>query len=176
MPTNSKNTLAKEELNQKNKNNRLLSLVSLIAPFIMLPVVGIVAGHVALKEYGKDDADKTWKPLALAGTISGYVVLFVKINLIIMLGAFLSLKSYSYTNHYDMPCHHGMSYPYMMESQSEPYFEDYQMEIQPKTYEGYGMGSGMSMEGKKGTLPLEDGTLMFIDGIPMPPEVQSNSR
>lgn len=94
-----------------NRNNKFLSLVSLVTPFLLLPVVAIATGHVALKEYAKEGADQTWRPLALVGTISGYVVLFIKINLIFMVGSILMANATSHSMHdmrnqyyaYDMP-------------------------------------------------------------------------
>lgn len=148
MPTASKPSSRKkpaQDMTVPNRNNKFLSLVSLVTPFFMLPVVGIVSGHVALKEYSKENADQTWKPLALAGTIAGYVVLFVQINMVLIMGAFLSTQaSYNHYNHdmysYDMPMNNNDMY------QTMP------------------MGDTMMGESN---MMLPDGTITFVDGIPM---------
>lgn len=167
MPTVTKTTARKktaEDMTVPNRNNKFLSLLSLVTPFLLLPVVGIVSGHVALKEYNKEDADQTWKPLALAGTISGYVVLFVKINIIMIVGAFLSTQAnYShYTNDmysYDMPMHssnsHGKSFT------NTDSMDEYMM----------GGSTSGSMMGSGSGVISEDGTITFVDGVKLPAEM-----
>lgn len=172
MPTSNKSKLSEEEIQRKDKNNKVLSLVSLVSPFLMLPVVGIVTGHVALKEYSKENVDKTWKPLALAGTISGYVVLFIKINLMLAFGAFLMASGSHYANPYHHNPYYGMPIQYQMDE--APQVEEYQIPMNPDIRNG-NMGSGMGMGSGETTMPMEDGTLMFIDSIPMPAEGESYS-
>ena len=171
MPTTTKPSTRKkpaEDMTIPNRNNRFLSILSLIAPFIMLPVVGIVAGHVALKEYSKENSDQTWKPIALAGTISGYVVLFVKINIIMIVGAFLSTQAsyphHGYMNQYDMPM-------YEVSQQNTGMMDNNPMEE-------YVMGgdNSNSMMGEGSAYIAEDGTVTFVDGIQMPSESLLQSK
>ena len=89
------------DMTTPNRNNKILSLFSLIAPFLLLPVVAIVAGHVALKEYSKEGADQTWRPLALAGTIAGYAILFIQINVVLIMGS-VFMANTAHHSMYDM--------------------------------------------------------------------------
>lgn len=67
--------------NQQTKNNKILTLISFFGSFIE-PLVGIIAGHIALKEYKKEETgNQEWKPLALSGVIIGYVNLFIRIQI-----------------------------------------------------------------------------------------------
>lgn len=174
MPTATKTSTRKkpvEDMTIPNRNNRFLSLLSLVTPFLLMPVVAIVAGHVALKEYNKENADQTWKPLALAGTISGYIVLFIKINILMAIGASIASQAgYSHYNHdmysYDMPMHSSSDKAY------------------PQSNKGYANTDGMeeymmggngsnSMMGSGSAVISEDGTITFVDGIKMPAEMGS---
>jgi len=57
-----------------------LSLTGFIAAFIE-PIVAIVLGHVALRNY-KKETDQTWRGFATAGTILGYVGLVIRVKLV----------------------------------------------------------------------------------------------
>ena len=155
MPTARTTTRKKpvQDMTLPNRNNRFLSIVSLVTPFILMPIVGIITGHVALKEYSKEGADQTWKPLALAGTIAGYAVLFVKINIILFVGAVLSSYSGHHGYYNDMP---------MYISDNSGYASDYNGQIMEP------MSGGMMGGTINGSTGIdENGQIVFVDGVPL---------
>lgn len=112
------------DMSQDNRDNKALTLIAFIGSFIE-PLVGIIAGSVALKEYRKEGATQTWKPLALAGTIIGYVGLAIRIQIVIFFMAIMSQAghynhyndcNYNYNYGYGYNCVYPQPMPYMYDS------------------------------------------------------------
>lgn len=82
-----------------------LSLTGFITSFIE-PIIAIVLGHVALKNYKKEQ-DQTWKGFATASLILGYVGLVIRIKLAALFTILLILSAAAEKNDHDMENHWG---------------------------------------------------------------------
>lgn len=141
----------------KETSTQVLSLTALITPFLLLPIVGIVTGHVALKEYRNTNIDKSWRPLAIVGLIISYIVLVFKIMGIMfftglmLLGAMFSSTTYNTGHHGPPPYVYDYVDPYMPPVM--PYVEDeltYTEEMPPYEGDSYGQSETPNMEKPEG--------------------------